>query len=178
MDKLQRTMQGYTINKNEKNDKNVISYGVDPQHAAAPSSSFNEIISIIESIIGYSLETDEKASLSERYEQIIEVCDTKDIEEVALIILYFLIRYRECFERPHPEISSYDMSKYVQAIVEPYAIKHRSDPEIVYAYLCCDFDDYVLLIDRYFEDDLKCDYTLRHFLSGDIRQYRYFQTIY
>lgn len=45
----------------------------------------------------------------------------------------------------------------------------------IHSELLCELEEYKPLIDKYFETELDCDYSLQHFLSGDIRKNRYFE---
>lgn len=146
----------YTYESDTYSDKDRIINGVDSQHTTTASLS----------------------SVSEISNRLKGKIDNNHISEVASIIDYFLNKYTEKFGRPHPEIDDYHLGVYARVIEDPYPIKDRADPDITYCELECCFADYKVLIDNYFDTQLNCDYTLFHFLDGDIRRYRYYETLY
>jgi len=88
--------------------------------------------------------------------------DTKD--EVFRIIEYFYQKYYEVFGCPHPIMTQKTMDNVVASII--------SGTDLVKD---VDFEIYQGLIDSYFELDMpNCDYHITHFVSGHVRDYRWY----
>lgn len=85
--------------------------------------------------------------------------------EITNIIVYFYHRYRDYFGVDHPCISQSCMDNVVCDLL--------ADPSGV---LDISTEIYAPLIDQYFETELSCDYRIMHFMSGQIREFRNYET--
>ena len=88
--------------------------------------------------------------------------DTKD--EVFKIVNYFYGKYQEVFGCPHPIMTQNTMDNVVASIIMGTDLVQDVD-----------FKIYKELIDSYFELDMpNCDYHITHFVSGHVRDYRWY----
>lgn len=103
-----------------------------------------------------------KRQVSRYFEGYRENDDTKD--EVIRIVNYFYRKYQEVFGCPHPIMTQNTMDNVVASII--------SGTDLVKD---VDFEIYRGLIDSYFELDMpNCDYHITHFVSGHVRDYRWY----
>lgn len=88
--------------------------------------------------------------------------DTDTCDEVLKIIKYFLIKYQENRAEQHPVINQNVMDNVVESLTD--------------GMIDASLELYADVIDDYFHQNLKCDYRLPHFVSGDVRKYRCYET--
>lgn len=93
------------------------------------------------------------------------VYDEYSRNEVINIISYFYHRYRDYFGVDHPCINQSCMDNVVCDLL--------SDPSGV-SDLSTEY--YAPIIDQYFETELSCDYRIMHFMSGQVREFRNYET--
>lgn len=90
-----------------------------------------------------------------------------DKSECMEIFEYFYTQYEKTFGRPHPNIKTESIKKLIQAmpfITDPDTGKIDLEPQ-----------DYFRMIDDYFKQTFEnCNYSIAHFMSGNIRLYRYY----
>ncbi len=98
--------------------------------------------------------------------------DTIIAGEIVAIIRYYLKRYKEIMGCPHKEIPQDSFANIIDDL-QGYSITDNNGE--IHSELLCELEAYKPLIDKYFETKLDCDYSLQHFLSGDIRKNRYFE---
>jgi len=85
-------------------------------------------------------------------------------EDVFRIIEYFYQKYHEVFGCPHPILTQHTMDNVVASIIMGTDLVQDVD-----------FKIYKELIDSYFELDMpNCDYHITHFVSGHVRDYRWY----
>lgn len=94
-----------------------------------------------------------------------DIYDSYSRTEITNIIVYFYHRYRDYFGVEHPCISQSCMDNVVCDLL--------ADPSGV---LDISTEIYAPLIDQYFETELSCDYRIMHFMSGQIREFRNYET--
>lgn len=93
------------------------------------------------------------------------VYDSYSRTEITNIIVYFYRRYRDYFGVDHPCINQSCMDNVVCDLL--------SDPSGV-SDLSTEY--YAPIIDQYFETELSCDYRIMHFMSGQVREFRNYET--
>lgn len=92
-----------------------------------------------------------------------------DFSDTFRVIRYFFNKYYVYRHIPHPMIIT---SKMIEQLHE-----ENFDSNGRCEYIPFDRDTYFGLIDQYFETDFTqdCDYNINHFLSGDVRLFRYYE---
>ncbi|WP_369296069.1 hypothetical protein [Acutalibacter sp.] len=97
--------------------------------------------------------------------------DAWTLEDYIRVFHKFFDEYDATFGEPHPHISKANIRKIMDEM--PCFICESSDGEELFP------EDYDAMIERYFEIDWKnCDYNINHFFSGQIREMRYYETLY
>lgn len=92
------------------------------------------------------------------------------VDVLAVFDLYFSAYEQHRGER-HPSLKRKQIRDAILAL--PYSDDVRNGPASL------DPEDYPYLIEAYFKSNFKnCDYRLPHFLSGNIRQLKYYETCY
>lgn len=173
-EKLQETINDYEENlpsgQNDPMDEvNMIRSNTE----TSKETSFNVLN-------GFSSQKTVGFSSSILQKQIIGSChrngvDSSDlINEVIYIIRYFYSRYSMYFGTEHPRINNKTMDSVVRNIID------GTENMIVGGLLdAVDRDDYVLMIDKYFDTYFKnCDYNIQHFMTSGIRELRYYEAVY
>ena len=93
---------------------------------------------------------------------------TWTLDAVLEIFQYFYSRYTDNFGVDHPRLKSATILTIINSL--PFFDEGMERP--------LDPDDYYDLIDSYFQQDFKrCNYSMSHFMSGDIRLYRVYETM-
>lgn len=91
------------------------------------------------------------------------------LNNIIRIFHYYCSVYYDCMGDYHPIISN----KSIDKIIELYAF----GTDLVCG--CDDSDVYEVLIDKHFETEYKnCDYNICHFMSEEILNHRYYETLY
>lgn len=85
--------------------------------------------------------------------------------EVQRIVYYYYHRYHDVFEKPHIMLKQETMDNVVDKIL--------SGSELV---TDVSFDIYQELINRFFQSNIDSDYHITHFVSGFVRDYRWFES--
>ena len=98
--------------------------------------------------------------------------DIWSLEICVEIFNYYYQRYYETFGVNHPHLSNKSVSHIILNL--PYC-----DSE--YHGECYDLEpeDYPPIIDAYFKQHFSyCNYSISHFMSGEIRMLRFYETLY
>ena len=104
------------------------------------------------------------------YNQIRKACmenDYSDYGTIQKIFGYYYLCYKRVFGEDHPRLSQTAMNNAVYKLV--YRDGMMED---------VDLDAYKVLIDQYFNTPMDCDYNICHFVSGDIVDNRFYETLY
>lgn len=89
------------------------------------------------------------------------------------VFRYYFNAYRDYFGVDHPKLSNSTIKNIITAF--PYV----QDPERSARDFDLEPQDYPELIKAYFKQDFdKCNYSIAHFMSGDIRALRYYEELY
>lgn len=85
--------------------------------------------------------------------------------DVVDVFRTFYERYEYEFECPHPRLTNKTILSVMQSLPEDSAG------------MAYEFEEYPDLIEQYFAQDFgsQCDYSIAHFVSGDIRLYRSYE---
>ena len=87
-------------------------------------------------------------------------------DEVLNFFMFFYETYMSVTGYEHPRLKT----DTIQTIIEKLPMDHLFEYSL---------DDYKEMIPKYFETDFPdCDYSLVHFMSGTIRQMRFFEVCY
>jgi len=100
-----------------------------------------------------------------------ETGSSMSYEEVEEIFKYYFDTFEELFGRPHKNIKL----KTIENIIEKLPFCEHSSGS------CFDLEvkEYKVLIDQHFKTQYdNCDYSISHFMSGDIRANRFYETGY
>jgi len=105
--------------------------------------------------------------------------DDTDFEEygvsrkTAVEVFQIYFRY---YEQATGEKHPYLKSETVRSIVSKIPYLYDDEKELT-GYL--ETEDYKVMIEQHFNTPYKnCDYNIAHFFSGDIRQNRFYETLY
>ena len=99
--------------------------------------------------------------------------DTWSLWECIEIFRYYYERYYKVFGVEHPHLSSKSISTIISNLPyfstdTPHNVEYDFTP-----------DEYPIMIDAYFSQDFtNCNYSIAHFMSGDIRMLRVYECIY
>lgn len=99
--------------------------------------------------------------------------DSMKYEDVEEIFHYYFTAYEKAFKHPHKNIRLETIKNIIGKL--PFCehsgeYNHKFDLEV---------DDYKELIDKHFKTQYdNCDYSISHFMSGDIRANRLYETMY
>lgn len=97
--------------------------------------------------------------------------DTWSLENCISVFEYFYDLYEGTFGVEHPHISN----KTVRDIIEKFPFL-SSECNGVYDLTP---EDYPVMIESYFTQAFQnCNYSISHFMSGEIRSLRYYETLY
>lgn len=93
------------------------------------------------------------------HNQIRKICDKNDynIKYFEPIIFHFFKKYNRRMKQSHPNLKSAQLERIMQQLYIGTDIVEDMSP-----------DDYILLIDRYFDTFYDCDYNLNHFATEGI----------
>ena len=98
--------------------------------------------------------------------------DTWSLEACIDVFRYFYRRYEKTFGRYPPRLSN----KTVRSIIQRFP--YLDDSAMGRAYDITP-DEYPPLIDAYFRQDFEnCNYSIAHFMAGDIRTLRFYEELY
>lgn len=96
------------------------------------------------------------------------------IDEVLRVFRYYCDTYEMIFETAHPMISIVQIVRIIEKM--PFILEEEGHESRM-----CDIgpEDYEVMIDQHFITKYKgCDYNINHFFSGQIRNLRYYETLY
>lgn len=89
------------------------------------------------------------------------------LPEVLQVFRYYFVTYELIFEQPHPFINV----SQAAGIIEKMPRTRNGIPLVP--------EEYEVIIDQHFITKYRCcDYNINHFFSGQIRDLRYYETIY
>lgn len=92
------------------------------------------------------------------------------LEEVLQVFRYYYDTYELVFDTAHPMISISQIARIIDRM--PYILDEENVIEI-------SPEDYKAIIDQHFVTQYqRCDYNINHFFSGQIRNMRYYETLY
>lgn len=91
------------------------------------------------------------------------------LDEVLQVFRYYFDTYEIIFDVAHPMISINQIVK----IIERMPIVNDGAADV-------SPEDYEAIIDQHFVTKYRrgCDYNINHFFSGEIREHRYYETLY
>lgn len=99
----------------------------------------------------------------------LNVMDNQTITNIREICHYYFRRYERYFQDSHPVMNNKTLEKVVLALLDSENVfgEPVSDEDAIFTY--------VRIIDRHFNTDYKydCNYSIAHFVSGDIRLNRF-----
>ena len=99
--------------------------------------------------------------------------DEWSLRECIEVFEYFYTRYYEVFGSEHPHLSNRTISNIIMSL--PYCTA-EDQHETMYDFTP---DQYPEMIDAYFSQDFpNCNYSIAHFMSGEIRMMRFYETLY
>lgn len=93
-----------------------------------------------------------------------------DIDDYIQFFDLFFVLHKKKTGYEHFNIPSKKLSEIMDAL--PFVIDENENA------IDLDMDDYKLMLLSYFNTDLDCDYSIYHFMSGDIRLYRTYEMYY
>lgn len=95
-----------------------------------------------------------------------------DIEEASEIFTYYFETYKNTFGESHKHIKLETLKKLILEL--PSCAHSANDVEFD-----LDVDTYIDIISQHFKTQYKnCDYSISHFMSGDIRANRVYEVCY
>ena len=98
--------------------------------------------------------------------------DTWSLEACIDAFRYFYRRYEKTFGRYPPRLAN----KTIRSIIQRFP--YLDDSAMGRAYDITP-DEYPALIDAYFRQDFEnCNYSIAHFMAGDIRTLRFYEELY
>lgn len=112
---------------------------------------------------------------SRTVQKVYQSCDgiAYTLNDVLSVFNYYFSVYERYMRRIHPYIKI----AQIESIMCKMPIIFRTHAE--YGEFYPSVDDYVLMIDRYFDTPYKCcDRNINHFFSGAIREMKYYETLY
>jgi hypothetical protein len=93
-------------------------------------------------------------------------------DDVEYIFNYYFNTFKKTFGKPHKNIKL----ATIKSIIEKLEYCEHSGRQ---GFFELDVETYEILIDRYFRTQYTdCDYSISHFMSGDIRANRFYETSY
>lgn len=103
------------------------------------------------------------------HNQIRKICDKNNynIKYFEPIIFHFFKKYSRRMKISHPNLKSAQLERIMQQLYDGTDIVEDMSP-----------DDYILLIDKYFNTPYDCDYNLNHFATEGILDNLYNKHIY
>lgn len=88
------------------------------------------------------------------------------------VFQYYFKKYRRIMGEDHPNMSNKTIRKIIQAFPYLEGEEYGRDEYVEPA-------DYPPMINKYFEQDFEdCNYSIAHFMSGKIRQLRFYEELY
>ena len=93
------------------------------------------------------------------------------LEEVLHVFRYYFETYELIFDEAHPAIRIAQIARIIDCM--PFIFDGGKMIDI-------SPDEYETIIDQHFNTKYMagCDYNINHFFSGDIRENRYYETLY
>lgn len=91
------------------------------------------------------------------------------LEQALSVFEYYFTKYEATFNSLHPNVRKEQIQRMIEDM--PFVTGEYGNP------IDLDPEDYFPIIDRHFETQYRCDYNINHFFSGDIRLYRYYESM-
>ena len=96
------------------------------------------------------------------------------LEEVLQVFMYYFETYEMIFDTAHPMISIGQIARIIEKM--PVVLE---DGENSSSLTDISPEQYEAIIDQHFVTKYRqCDYNINHFFSGQIRNLRYYETLY
>jgi len=94
------------------------------------------------------------------------------VAEYKDVFTYFYRCYQNIFGNHHPMLNNYNIKSVMVKL--PYVELEDYDEIVV------DAESNIYMIDYYFDQDFgsNCNYSILHYVSGDIRKYAYYKTLH
>lgn len=89
--------------------------------------------------------------------------------EVVSIFEYYFSKYEKAFGIAHPHVRKEQVQRMIEDM--PFVTGEYGNP------VDLEPEDYFSIIDRHFQTQYRCDYNINHFFSGDIRLFRFYETM-
>ena len=94
--------------------------------------------------------------------------DDSCVTDVVNIIKYYYIKFYSTFGKEHIRISQ----KAMNSVIERLLSGSEKVEDVIY-------ENYVSMIDKHFQTQyVNCDYSICHFMTEGIRNYRYYESVY
>lgn len=95
-------------------------------------------------------------------------------EDVLRVFRYYFETYELIFDEAHPMINIAQIARIIEKM--PFILDGDYQSRTM---IDIDPDDYETLIDQHFATKYRsCDYNINHFFSGEIRNLRFYETLY
>lgn len=99
--------------------------------------------------------------------------ETWSLESCLNVFRYFYYRYRETFGTDHPNLTNATINRIILDF--PYLDDENRNHDVIEL----EPESYQTLIDAYFMQDFdNCNYSIAHFMSGNIRMLRFYEELY
>ena len=98
---------------------------------------------------------------------------TWDLAACIDVFRYYYWQYKRTFKQDHPHLKNETIRRIIEAFpyIEDDTMQNRAED--------LEPGQYPALIDAYFKQDFDgCNYSIAHFMSGDIRLLRYYEELY
>ncbi len=125
----------------------------------------------------YSKPTGKESSFDYRIleKSIIKACqnyglstDDPHVSDIIKVIKYYYKKFYSAFGKEHIRISQKAMNGVIERLL--------SSTEVIEEFI---YENYVSMIDKHFETHyINCDYSICHFMTEGIRNYRYYESVY
>ena len=95
---------------------------------------------------------------------------------IELFRIYYIL-YKEHFGIDHPNLTDESMDNVLEEI--PYIGGENGERDVDFSD-CVSLEDYPDLIEAYFNSEFRegCDYSISHFMSGQIRMIKFYENMY
>lgn len=99
-------------------------------------------------------------------------CGMWELKDYIAVFVYFCEKYRKRFNRDPGRMTQETVNSIVRNLPFTDGLVRSGGVDL-------SPEDYKSLIDAYFVQEFTdCDYSMSHFMSGDIRTLRYYETLY
>lgn len=101
------------------------------------------------------------------------------LKDVLSVFGYFFTKYTEVFGREHPHLSNNSIYEIIMKLPNSYDGTSENELWLPDYYVSLDPELYPDMIDSYFQQPFQnCNYSMSHFMYGDIRILRYYELFY